>query len=133
MLSALAGLRGSGRARLCAASHASQLRGFAAQRCASASEAIAEMQDGETLLVGGFGLSGLPEKLIDAIKQKGVKNLTCASNNCGVDDFGLGLLLETRQVRPTFDCYTYIELNLHFKLYLFNELKLLLLLFGNLC
>ena len=50
-------------------------------------------------LVGGFGLCGIPEKLIDAVKKKGVKDLTVVSNNCGVDDFGLGVLLKTKQIK----------------------------------
>ena len=64
----------------------------------SITEVIADIQDGATLLVGGFGLVGIPEKLIHGLRDKGVRNLTVISNNCGVDDFGLGLLLETRQI-----------------------------------
>lgn len=71
----------------------------------SAAAAIEEIQDGSTLLVGGFGLCGIPENLIKALQEKGIKNLTCVSNNCGVDDFGLGLLLSTRQVKRMISSY----------------------------
>ena len=57
------------------------------------------LQDGMLIAAGGFGLCGIPELLIDAIQKSGVKDLTVASNNAGVDDFGLGLLLQTRQVK----------------------------------
>lgn len=63
----------------------------------SAEAAVADIKDGSVLTVGGFGLCGIPEKLIAAVKQKGTKNLTCVSNNAGVDDFGLGILLQTGQ------------------------------------
>jgi len=56
----------------------------------SAAAAIADIKSGSTLLVGGFGLVGIPEHLIDALKESGITDLTCISNNCGVDDFGLG-------------------------------------------
>ena len=62
-------------------------------------EAIADIKDGMTLMVGGFGLCGIPENCIAALVRKGVKNLTCISNNAGVDDFGLGLLLQTKQIK----------------------------------
>lgn len=71
----------------------------------SALEAIADIQDGAILLVGGFGLCGIPEHLIDALRVKGVKNLTCISNNAGVDDFGLGRLLQTKQIRKMVSSY----------------------------
>ena len=61
--------------------------------------------DGMTIAAGGFGLCGIPENLIDAIKQSGVKELTIASNNAGVDDFGLGLLLQDRQVKKMISSY----------------------------
>lgn len=61
-------------------------------------EAVADLQDGSTIIVGGFGLCGIPEKSIEAILQKGTKNLTVVSNNCGVDDCGLGLLLANKQI-----------------------------------
>ena len=61
--------------------------------------------DGQTLAVGGFGLCGIPEALIDALHDSGVKNLTCISNNAGVDGFGLGRLLETRQIKKMIASY----------------------------
>ncbi|MDO4433960.1 MAG: CoA transferase subunit A [Alysiella sp.] len=61
--------------------------------------------DGQTIAVGGFGLCGIPEALIAALRDSGVKNLTCISNNAGVDDFGLGLLLATRQVKKMIASY----------------------------
>ena len=66
---------------------------------ATADEAIRDIQDGATILVGGFGLCGIPENLIAALVRKGVKNLNTISNNMGVDDFGLGLLLQKGQIR----------------------------------
>ncbi|HXG59558.1 MAG TPA: CoA-transferase, partial [Thermoanaerobaculia bacterium] len=72
---------------------------------ASAAEAVKDVFDGATLVVGGFGLCGIPENLINALVEKGVKNLTCVSNNAGVDDWGLGLLLKTRQVRRMVSSY----------------------------
>jgi len=71
----------------------------------NADEAIKDIQDGATLMVGGFGLCGIPENLIAALVRKGVKNLTCISNNAGVDDFGLGLLLQTRQIKKMISSY----------------------------
>lgn len=71
----------------------------------NADEAIKDIQDGATLMVGGFGLCGIPENLIAALVRKGVKNLTCISNNAGVDDFGLGLLLKTRQIKKMISSY----------------------------
>ncbi|MCM3380993.1 succinyl-CoA--3-ketoacid-CoA transferase [Shouchella clausii] len=61
-------------------------------------EAMAFIKDGSTLVVGGFGLCGIPEHLIAAVKNRGASNLTVVSNNCGVDDFGLGQLLENKQI-----------------------------------
>ncbi|MBZ5568801.1 MAG: CoA transferase subunit A [Acidobacteriia bacterium] len=72
---------------------------------ANAEEAIRDVQDGATILVGGFGLCGIPENLIAALVHKGVKNLTTISNNAGVDDFGLGLLLRNKQVRKHIGSY----------------------------
>lgn len=71
----------------------------------SALEAIHDIQDGATLMVGGFGLCGIPEHLIEALRVKGVKDLTCISNNAGVDDFGLGKLLQTGQIRKMISSY----------------------------
>ena len=68
----------------------------------NAAEAIKGIENGMTLLVGGFGLCGIPENSIAALVKSGVKNLTCISNNAGVDDFGLGLLLNNRQVKKWF-------------------------------
>jgi 3-oxoacid CoA-transferase/3-oxoacid CoA-transferase subunit A len=72
---------------------------------ASPDEAVADIPDGATLLVGGFGLCGIPENLIAALVRRGTKDLTVVSNNCGVDDFGLGLLLRTRQIRKMVSTY----------------------------
>lgn len=71
----------------------------------SIDEAIAGLQDGMTIMCGGFGLSGLPEHSIQALLRKGVRDLTCISNNAGVDDFGLGLLLRERRVRKMISSY----------------------------
>ena len=71
----------------------------------NAAEAIRDIHDGATLLVGGFGLVGIPENLILALRDQGTKDLTCISNNCGVDDWGLGLLLQTRQIRKMISSY----------------------------
>ncbi|EOC5018761.1 CoA transferase subunit A [Campylobacter upsaliensis] len=68
-------------------------------------EAFKDIKDGVTLLVGGFGLCGIPEYAIAKIKELGVKNLTIVSNNCGVDDFGLGLLLQNRQIQKIIASY----------------------------
>ncbi len=70
---------------------------------AAALEGVA--QDGMTVLAGGFGLCGIPENLITALRDSGVKDLTVISNNCGVDDFGLGLLLHTRQIKKMVSSY----------------------------
>jgi 3-oxoacid CoA-transferase subunit A len=71
----------------------------------SISETIQDIKDGSTLIVGGFGLSGIPEKTIIAIRDKGVKDLTVVSNNCGVDDWGLGLLLANKQIKKMVASY----------------------------
>lgn len=71
----------------------------------SIEEAIQDIQDGATLMVGGFGLVGIPEKLILGLCEKGVKDLTVISNNCGVDDFGLGLMLQNRQIKKMISSY----------------------------
>ena len=72
---------------------------------ASADAAVADVEDGATLVVGGFGLCGIPENLIAALVRKGVKDLTAVSNNCGVDDWGLGLLLGRKQIRKMVSSY----------------------------
>jgi 3-oxoacid CoA-transferase subunit A len=72
---------------------------------ASADAAVADVADGATLVVGGFGLCGIPENLIGALGRRGVRNLTVVSNNCGVDDWGLGLLLRSRQIRKMVSSY----------------------------
>ena len=72
---------------------------------ANADEAIRDLQDGATIMVGGFGLCGIPENLIAAVVRKGVKDLITISNNAGVDDFGLGLLLRNKQIRKHIGSY----------------------------
>lgn len=71
----------------------------------NANEAIRDIQDGATIMLGGFGLCGIPENSIAALVKKGVKDLTCISNNAGVDDFGIGLMLQTRQVKKMISSY----------------------------
>jgi 3-oxoacid CoA-transferase subunit A len=71
----------------------------------SFSDAVADIHDGATLMVGGFGLCGIPENLILALVEKGVKDLTVISNNCGIDDWGLGLLLKNRQIKKMIGSY----------------------------
>ena len=71
----------------------------------SAEEAVQQIQDGATLMVGGFGLVGIPETLILALVEKGVKDLTVISNNCGVDEWGLGLLLKNKQIKKMIGSY----------------------------
>ncbi len=68
-------------------------------------EAFKGLKDGMTFMLGGFGLSGIPENSIQIIRKSGVKNLTCISNNAGVDDFGLGLLLQTKQIKKMISSY----------------------------
>lgn len=70
-----------------------------------ADEAISTIKDGDVLMLGGFGLCGIPENCIAALVKKGVKDLTCISNNAGVDDFGIGLMLKKRQVRKMISSY----------------------------
>src|SRR6266849_9376727 len=72
---------------------------------ASAAEAVATIPDGATIMMGGFGLCGIPEKLIAALHARGTKDLTVISNNAGVDDFGIGILLRARQVRRMISTY----------------------------
>jgi 3-oxoacid CoA-transferase subunit A len=71
----------------------------------NAREAISDISDGATIMLGGFGLCGIPENSIVAIRDKGIKDLVCISNNAGVDDFGLGVLLKTRQVKKMMSSY----------------------------
>lgn len=68
-------------------------------------EALIGIEDGMTLMIGGFGLCGIPENSIAELVKKGTKNLTCISNNAGVDDFGLGLLLQTKQIKKMISSY----------------------------
>jgi 3-oxoacid CoA-transferase subunit A len=70
-----------------------------------AREAIKDIKDGSSIMVGGFGLSGIPENLIEALRESGAKDLTVISNNAGIDGFGLGLLLESRQIRKMISTY----------------------------
>ena len=70
-----------------------------------AGQAVEEIPNGAVILMGGFGLCGIPENLIAALKEKGTHDLTVVSNNAGVDDFGIGLLLQTRQVRKMISTY----------------------------
>jgi len=71
----------------------------------SAAEAIADIKSGQTLMAGGFGLCGIPENLIGALATTQINGLTVVSNNCGVDDFGLGLLLQQRQIKKMISSY----------------------------
>jgi len=75
------------------------------KKVANAEEAINDIKDGDTLMLGGFGLCGIPEKCITALVSKGIKNLTCISNNAGVDDFGIGLMLQQKQVKKMVSSY----------------------------
>lgn len=71
----------------------------------NATAAIRDIQDGATIMLGGFGLCGIPENCITALVSQGTKNLTCISNNAGVDNFGIGLLLQTKQVKKMISSY----------------------------
>ncbi len=75
------------------------------KRIASAGSALADLRHGMTILMGGFGLCGIPENLIEAVHRKGTKDLTVVSNNAGVDDFGIGILLQNRQVKKMISTY----------------------------
>lgn len=88
----------------------------------SAASAIDGLSDNMTVLVGGFGLCGIPENLILAMRERGSKGLTCISNNAGVDDWGLGLLLQTRQIKKMVSSYVG-ENALFEKLYMTGELE----------
>lgn len=72
---------------------------------ANAMDALYDVGDGAIIMLGGFGLCGIPENCIAALEKKGIKNLTCISNNAGVDDFGLGLLLKTKQIKKMISSY----------------------------
>lgn len=72
---------------------------------AGADEAVRDIPDGAVIMLGGFGLCGIPENCIDALTRLGIRRLTCISNNAGVDDFGLGLLLKTRQIKKMISSY----------------------------
>src|SRR3989454_4144593 len=72
---------------------------------AGADEAVAQIPDGATIMMGGFGLCGIPENLITAVHRRGTKDLTVISNNAGIDDFGIGILLRSRQVRKMIATY----------------------------
>src|SRR5882672_4387503 len=72
---------------------------------ANADDAIRDIRDNAVIMLGGFGLCGIPDNCISALTGKGIKNLTCISNNAGVDDFGLGLLLKTRQIKKMISSY----------------------------
>lgn len=88
----------------------------------STDEAVADIKDGSTILFGGFGLCGIPENLISALQKKGVKQITAVSNNAGVDDFGLGRLLQTRQIKRMISSYVG-ENKLFEELYLSGQLE----------
>ncbi|HZX74589.1 MAG TPA: CoA transferase subunit A [Cyclobacteriaceae bacterium] len=75
------------------------------KRVKDADDAVRDIRDNATLMIGGFGLCGIPENSIAALLKTGVKGLTCISNNAGVDDFGIGLLLKTRQVKKMISSY----------------------------
>lgn len=73
--------------------------------CIDAEEAISDIKDGNTIMLGGFGLCGIPENCIAALVKKGTKDLTCISNNAGIDDFGIGLMLQKKQVKKMIASY----------------------------
>ena len=85
------------------------------KRVKNAEEAVKDILDNATLMLGGFGLCGIPENCITALLNKGVKGLTCISNNAGVDDFGIGLLLKTRQVKKMISSYVGENAEFHFQ------------------
>jgi 3-oxoacid CoA-transferase subunit A len=92
------------------------------KRIASPDASLENLHDGMTVLMGGFGLCGIPENLIEAVRRKGTKDLTVVSNNAGVDDFGIGLLLQNRQVKKMISSYVG-ENKLFEKLVLSGELE----------
>ena len=85
----------------------------------SAEKAIFDVEDNSTIMLGGFGLCGIPENLISALVKRGTQGLTCISNNAGVDDFGIGLLLKTKQVRKMIS--SYVGENTEFERQLLNN------------
>ena len=93
------------------------------KRIASADQAVSNLKDGMTILIGGFGLCGIPENLIAAVEGKGTRNLTIVSNNAGIDGAGLGLLLESRQIGKMISSYVG-ENQLFADLYLKGELEI---------
>ncbi len=93
------------------------------KRISSADAAIEKLTDGVTILMGGFGLCGIPENLIAAVRRKGTKSLTIVSNNAGIDDFGIGILLQSRQVKKMISTYVG-ENKLFEQLVLSGELEL---------
>lgn len=97
-------------------------RCFSSKVYPSAAAAVADIKSGSKLCVGGFGLCGIPEKLIAALKEAGPTDLTCVSNNAGVDDFGLGVLLQTKQVKRMISSYVGENKNFE-KQYLTGELE----------
>lgn len=88
----------------------------------SATEAIRDVHDGATIMFGGFGLCGIPENLIQALRDKGVRNLTCISNNAGVSDFGLGIVMKNGQIKKMIASYVG-ENEIFEKLFLSGELE----------
>src|SRR6202008_1124076 len=92
------------------------------KRVASPDVALANLRDGMTILMGGFGLCGIPENLIEALRRKGTRDLTIVSNNAGTDDFGIGVLLQNRQVKKMISTYVG-ENKLFEKLVLSGELQ----------
>ena len=73
--------------------------------CTSIHEALEGIRDGVSIMAGGFGLVGIPEKLIEGLRESGVRDLTVISNNCGVDEWGLGILLQNKQIRKMVSSY----------------------------
>lgn len=92
------------------------------KRISSPDEGLTNLRDGMTILMGGFGLCGIPENLIEAVRRKGTRDLTIVSNNAGIDDFGIGLLLQNRQVKRMISSYVG-ENKLFEKLLLSGELQ----------
>src|SRR5215469_3667727 len=82
-----------------------QIQDFMNKVVAGADEAIKDIPSGTTIMLGGFGLCGIPENCITALVKKGINNLTCISNNAGVDDFGIGLMLQKKQVKKMISSY----------------------------